>query len=797
MRPLRLEIEGFTSFRDRTEIDFTDADLFVLSGPMGAGKSSIIDAMGFALYGAISRFHNLSLVAPVISQGLQEARVRLVFRLGEAEYAATRVVRRNTRTGGASTPEARLTRGEELLAETAEDVTRQVTYLLGLSFDQFNRCVVLPQGEFAELLHARPSDRQELLVRLLDIGLYRRIGEAARERARLATTLGNNLSQRLENELAKVTEEAYQEQAQRVALLGDLLARLEGNEEALKGLRKDAAEHRAACQAAEQIIAALRAVKAPAGIRDFGERLRLGQEAAAAARREARDANDALSLLQTQRAELPERALVEGYITRYGERETLLTAIAVGEARLRQVQASLATATKAVEVAEGGALAAEEKSKALERAHSAYHASRELKAGDICPVCGEKLTAAPKLSEPPGLKQANNALKIAQNELKKRREEEQVARVNCGRAEEQIGRDRQRLQDADKQLAGMVTADECRELLRAIDEAEAGLVAARTRDRTAREASVAADEALATLESEDQGAWLRFNAARDAVAAHGAPAAGPSVAASWDTLSAWAASKAVEQETAGNAARELEESALAGAAGLEQRQVDACGEAGVAMTPRGPQNAVLEAKAHAEKELEYIDLRLAERVSVERDLNAQAETSRVAGSLGLHLNSTHFERWYLEEAMTRLVEGATARLGELSDGQYSLGLNKAKTDFVVVDHINANEERPVRTLSGGETFLASLALALALGDDIANLAAHSSARLDALFLDEGFGALDQNTLETVASAIEELGARGRMVGIVTHVAELADRIPVQFRVTKNGAASQVERVESR
>src|SRR4051812_31669108 len=102
MRPLRLELSGFTSFRETTEIDFTDTDLFVLAGPMGAGKSSIIDAMGFALYGAISRFHNMSVIGPVISQGLMEARVRLDFQLGEAMYSAVRVVRRNTRTGGAS-----------------------------------------------------------------------------------------------------------------------------------------------------------------------------------------------------------------------------------------------------------------------------------------------------------------------------------------------------------------------------------------------------------------------------------------------------------------------------------------------------------------------------------------------------------------------------------------------------------------------------------------------------------------------------------------------------------------------
>jgi exonuclease SbcC len=796
MRPLRLEVEGFTSFRDRTEIDFSDADLFVLSGAMGAGKSSIIDAMGFALYGSIARFHNLSVVAPVISQGLQEARVRLVFRLGEAEYSATRVVRRNLRTGGASTPEARFSRGSELLAETAEDVTRKVTDLLGLTFEQYNRCVVLPQGEFAELLHAKPSERQELLVRLLDIGMYRRIGEAARERAKLARSMSANLTQRLENELAKATDEAYREQAKRVELLGKLLAKLEADEEALVGFRKAASENRAVYEAAEQVITALRSVKAPEGMDDFGDRLRAAQDGVTTARREAREASDTLVVAQKQRGELPERSLVEVCIAKHAERSTLVAAVSQGQQKLQDAEAVLAAAKKAVEEAGAVALAAEEKSKALERAHSAYHASRDLKAGDICPVCGEKLTAAPALAEPEGLAQANNALKVVQQHLKKLQAEEQTARINLSRADDQLARDRGDLQEIGQELAGLPTEEECATLLQAVDEAEAALVDARKLDAIAREETNKAEEALAVLKGEDDTAWTGFNAARDAVAASGPPAIESSVAASWSALTAWAAAKIGEQEAARDNARGQEEAALADLASLEQSQLSLCAKAGLTVSPRGPQAAALEAKAQAEAELRYIDLRLAERTSVERDLGTQNETSRVAGILGLHLNSTHFERWYLEEAMTRLVEGATTRLMELSNNQYSLGLNATKTDFVVVDHINANEERPVRTLSGGETFLASLALALALGDDISRLASHGSARLDALFLDEGFGALDQDTLETVASAIEELGARGRMVGIVTHVAELADRIPVQFQVTKTGGSSQVRRVAS-
>jgi exonuclease SbcC len=166
----------------------------------------------------------------------------------------------------------------------------------------------------------------------------------------------------------------------------------------------------------------------------------------------------------------------------------------------------------------------------------------------------------------------------------------------------------------------------------------------------------------------------------------------------------------------------------------------------------------------------------------------------VAQELARHLSARGFEKWVLDEALSLLVAGATEILLELSAGAYSLGLDE-RSNFEVVDHRNADERRLARTLSGGETFLASLALALALSDQLSRLAANGAARLESIFLDEGFGALDAETLDTVAAAIEELGSQGRTVGLVSHVAELAERVPVRFEVTKGPVTSTVERVE--
>jgi DNA repair protein SbcC/Rad50 len=109
-------------------------------------------------------------------------------------------------------------------------------------------------------------------------------------------------------------------------------------------------------------------------------------------------------------------------------------------------------------------------------------------------------------------------------------------------------------------------------------------------------------------------------------------------------------------------------------------------------------------------------------------------------------------------------------------------------EFAVIDHDNAQERRAADTLSGGETFLASLALALELSEQVQRAA--GAVRLDSLFIDEGFGSLDAVALETVASAIESLQLSGRMVGIITHIRELTDRMPDCIVIEKGPGGSR-------
>ncbi|MPZ73104.1 MAG: SMC family ATPase, partial [Nitriliruptorales bacterium] len=207
-----------------------------------------------------------------------------------------------------------------------------------------------------------------------------------------------------------------------------------------------------------------------------------------------------------------------------------------------------------------------------------------------------------------------------------------------------------------------------------------------------------------------------------------------------------------------------------------------------------PRDAVGDAVTRAAHERRRLDAGLDEAERLRGTLAAEQDHAAVAKALAGHLSARGFEQWLLDEALGHLAEGASGVLRELSAGQYSLTLDRQR-NFVVVDHRSADEQRPARTLSGGETFLASLSLALTLAEHLTQLAVGVAPRLESIFLDEGFGTLDAETLDVVAAAIEELGARGRTVGIVTHVRDLADRMPVRYDVQKGSAGSVVERVE--
>ncbi|MBL1229761.1 AAA family ATPase [Enterococcus sp. BWB1-3] len=158
---------------------------------------------------------------------------------------------------------------------------------------------------------------------------------------------------------------------------------------------------------------------------------------------------------------------------------------------------------------------------------------------------------------------------------------------------------------------------------------------------------------------------------------------------------------------------------------------------------------------------------------------------------GNNPKKTSLERYVLQTYLTEVLKTANSRMAVLTNSRYQFELNKEKNSFrsqtgleINIYDDNAGASRSARTLSGGESFIAALALALSLAEVIQEQA--GGVLIEALFIDEGFGSLDEEALEMAIEALETIENEGRMIGIISHVTELKSRISQQMRINTNG-----------
>ena len=954
MRPLRISMKGFGAFRERTDLDIADVDLVALVGPTGSGKSTIIDAITFALYGTVARYENNRLVAPVINQTSNEARVALDFELDGKVMTAARIVRRTT-GGGATTREARLEEGGNVLADDATSMSQEVEGILGLDVEQFNRTVVLPQGKFATFLHAKPSDRQSTLVRLLGMEFYRRIGRAARQRAAQARNHVEALQPDFERKTGELTDQRRDALENRIKELAAAHSRFKADREAITGLDAELSDLDAGIERLDDQLHRMEGIAAPDGLaeladqiteaararietgelrRDLGAKRRAAREAlengpdvatvqlglkthADLALRtreheavvEQRDqasrthelAKGAADRARGKQAELDRRleharesenraraalaagitvAQVEAWAAAHARHQAASKEAARATQAARSAEAALRPAKAALGDAE---TAAAESSKRLAelRRHAGVAGHVDLlEVGSDCPLCLQEVHELPTHDLDIHVRQAQTddeaaqaawvrakqAFEDADRELIKRRANASSALRNLTECESEIKSippsdqlDTLRAESAElteavrcageatreadtaasqhRESAGYadtldgeqvaeqrvtrlgVSEDLLRSQLESLrvavaelpDERELGAQLAeadRLKDESDRadtgfnDADAAYERATAELDRvnrrRDQVIKLLHDS-RDRVAAFGPPTIDTSdPAAAWGVLTGWIRDHVHTAAADRKAATDRKSSKANHRSGVVRSLRERCAavlggvDPGASVEELG--ELLTKGLANSATELEHFDRRRDELEELRQRIDVQRDRAAVATHLGRLLRTDGFESWLMEAALEQLVERATGRLFELSDGQYSLTLHKR--DFAVRDHTNADEVRSARTLSGGETFLASLSLALAVADATAELASEGAPRMESIFLDEGFGTLDPHTLDTVATAVEELGTTGRFVGIVTHIRELADRMPVRLEVTKTGGSATVERIET-
>jgi len=154
------------------------------------------------------------------------------------------------------------------------------------------------------------------------------------------------------------------------------------------------------------------------------------------------------------------------------------------------------------------------------------------------------------------------------------------------------------------------------------------------------------------------------------------------------------------------------------------------------------------------------------------------------------------ERFVLQTYLQKVLQTGNQRLKQLTNGRYQFQLDRSQGTFrngtgleINIYDDNAGKVRSVHTLSGGESFVAALSLALALATVIQEQA--GGIKIDALFIDEGFGSLDEDALDMAMETLQQVEGKSRMIGIISHVSELEHQLPAQLRVIPEGNGESI------
>ncbi len=795
MRPRRLEIEGFTSFKEKVALDLSGLDLFAITGPTGAGKSSLIDALVFALYGQVPRVSKE--YRQLISHGAERVAVHLEFEVGEKTY---RIVRTARASGG--NPQTRLEsrngKGWEPLADRAREVEEQVRQIVGLDYDAFTRSVVLPQGQFDAFLKGRPEERRKILVALLNLQVYEQMHTLANRKATEARQEADFLTRQLATDFADATPENLQVLQRRLegteAEREGLVRKQEGVRQGLEvagrvrearrdrdGVQADRTSEEARTKAAQETL------RAAGEKRDRLERDCLAHQAALAA---AQFDADRYAVLLEARARAEQLAEVARRCERLAKASAEKKAALLARGRaLKGAEEALPALERAAEGARKDLTAARDEREALLRRHAAHELRRHLKPGEPCPVCAQAVKSVPRGSTA-ALGDADGVVQRAEKAERGAGERLRLGHVAVERARGELeGLEKEMAQlGAQAQEAGQDQRAPA-ETLRAAGFAAAALAdpgAVLVRIGAELKALQAAREERQRLEQQGQ----RLEKDRTTLLAEVAAAQ-----AQVESGRARVQDLRVRQDAA--------ESALAMALGA-LRELATREEWSLAAAAGDDEAAALEARrraleeqaagradeaAHLKAEIRQVEARIARSAELGDRKKAREAEGALFATLAQHLRADQFLAFVQEEALRFLAEDGSRHLHRLSQGRYSLVCEEQ--EFGVVDHWNADSRRSVKTLSGGETFLASLSLALALAESLARLSAEGRAgeALESLFLDEGFGTLDAETLDVVVDAIEALQGGERMVGIVTHIPELAERLPARLEVRRGTSSA--------
>lgn len=873
MRPERLRISAFGPYAGQEDLDFSalgNHTLFLICGPTGAGKSTILDAMCYALYGKTSGAvrSGEDLRSNYVGYD-RKTYVEFDFAIGDRHYriyrSPTQLLERQK--GDRSKPVEHRGKadfyeideeGKEKAHITSKGVDSAVEKLLGVGLEQFRQIILLPQGDFRKLLLADSSDRQKIMEQLFQTGIYlafeKRLQEETQklkteysrgelQRTTLLETCQSESEEELEKQAEinekvlkeKETEFMQADKEQQVFLraydeanmLHGAFLRLETAETALKRMeekRKEKEElrgHIKMIRAAQSVTKEWsEAVNAKKQQRTAAETLEKAAADLPVKEKAKAEAEQALALFEKEKTAQKERIEMKGKLEQYRnpsrsygtakkEAERLAGIYAVKQKEAERLQEKMLAAEKK---------AAEDKKNWLCRNRifmegQAFVLAGKLTDGQPCPVCGSLSHPAPaaagedRITEK-DVKDAERQMHLSDDAEKKiRHEAEAYQAKELATAKESADKAITVLSELEKNLPAayrdsLALEKEIKDLETRILSFEKSLEQAEEKRKNAETIYQALKEQKELLEKQ-AGEFLKVSEEKNRILKIKVAEAGFT---DWFECSRYM--KEVPQlEAYENDLKIYDQSVHVEEEKIKGEKEKTAGKTKPDMNDWNEKRLKL---------LESMKRFAAEKAEKETELKKQKETLKKLYqlketqkeisekySLVAHLweiaqgkeTGINLERFVLGALLDAVTEKANLRLMEMSGNRYELlrkrgersdGRKKAGLDLEVFDG-NTGRARPAATLSGGETFLASLSLALGLADVVQEYA--GGVHLDAMFIDEGFGSLDSESLDLAMKTLQELKGQNRLIGLISHVGGLEERIPAKLRVTKTQTGS--------
>ena len=910
MRPLKLKMSAFGPYAGLTEVDFEKLGsngLYLITGDTGAGKTTVFDAVCFALYGTASgNLRDSSMLRSMYADPSTPTFTELTFDYAGKTYTVKRIpeyIRESKRGDGTTkqTAEAELIMPDGTVITKIKDVNSAINEIIGIDRNQFSQVAMIAQGDFRKLLVADTKERQEIFRKIFKTAPYqtfqlklkaaaseaeaecRKLSDSVKqyvqgimcgeddvlgieaEKAKNGLMMTEDvialIKQLIDNDLADKESSSRQlaETETKFILVTEKLTRGEEQEKAKKLLAVSLESRKSASEKLEEAKNDFEAQKTRKPEQEKTAK-KVAEIEAELARYDELDASvrkvnsldtavkNALTSLENAigTAQKTEKQIAdikaeqkslenagaqkeklfrrkEQLSARKSELEKLIRNIRLLEKLQKQYvceqTAYLADAQKAEELINDYTV----KYKAFLDEQAGILAEN-LQDGVPCPVCGSVShpMTAHKSEKAPTEAEVNAAKSRADTAQAAAAQSSAVAGETKGKIEAQKNTVLEQLESI-PDISDTDTAAECAQTAIEKINAETAETEAEISKETANEKRKAVlDEQLPLLEEKavrtnTSIADIKQKIASDSAAKEELESRCKTIAATLKFAAkteAHAAIKALrnslntmqadcEKAQTAFSTAEKEVTALDGRINQLKEQIANADEIDITALTEERAALTSEKKLLTEK-IDLLNIRLNANSTALENIRAKSSDLSVAEKKLISLSALSdtangnvkgkeklaFETYVQKNYFDRILRKANTRFFRMSSGQFELirteiadnNRSQSGLELSVKDYYNGSV-RSVKTLSGGEQFKASLSLALGLADEIQSSA--GGIKLDTMFVDEGFGSLDSESLTQAFSALAELSDGNRLVGIISHVAELKEKIDKQIIITKD------------